>query len=186
MFNVRVKYTKKITIGNQNMVWRKPILFLPSCKDFYMYYNQRAWMTPPYNKQLIEGHTSWGLWTYLNSSCCNTLSISYSANNVLRGGDGETAQTFIVETVLFNFTLKGKKKNPWSTVVESGAVLGYWICSLWRIWWLSSRWHHSWINERQGHICYCTDYQLWHATSQSYFLSHCWLSTVFKIIIIDW
>lgn len=78
------------------MVWRRPILFLPSCKDFYMYYNQRAWMTPPYNKQLIEGHTSWGLWTYLNSSCCNTLSISYSANNVLRGGDGERAQTFIV------------------------------------------------------------------------------------------
>lgn len=116
MFNVRVKYTKKITIGNQNMVWRRPILFLPSCKDFYMYYNQRAWMTPPYNKQLIEGHTSWGLWTYLNSSCCNTLSISYSANNVLRGGDGERAQTFIVLVSLekqYRSTshLKERKKN---------------------------------------------------------------------------
>lgn len=80
---------------------------------------------------------------------------------------------------------KRKEKKTWSTVVESGAVLGYWICSLWRIWWLSSRWHRSWINEQQGHICYCTDYQLWHATSQSYFLS---LLTIncFWIIIIDW
>lgn len=63
---------------------------------------------------MIEGHTSWGLWTYLNSSCCNTLSISYFANHVSKRGRWRDSTNiyclgFFGETVLFHFTLKGKK-----------------------------------------------------------------------------